>query len=160
LFSFLRLATIRRVAPQPAFIETKKIMDGDTVKDILNSRLHVMESYARSVIKPVHACELKAATEHRQILRGADRDLIRVDHLLDEAARLRVAAALAVSESLQTVYELRNELQGIWQRAGASQEALLLALQDWCRQAEATGIDCLQEFSIRLHGYQLKPFRG
>ena len=135
-------------------------MDVDTVKAIIASRLHVMESYARKVVKPVHAIELKSAPEHRRMLRKAGRDLIKVDHLLDEAARMRVSAALATSESLKTVYDLQNQLQGIWHKAGASQEALLHALQDWCKQAEATGIECLQEFADKLRGYHLKPFNG
>ncbi|MFK7993070.1 MAG: fatty acid desaturase [Granulosicoccus sp.] len=160
LFSFLKLAKIRRVAPRPHFDAEKTAMDVDTVKAIISSRLHVMESYARRVVKPVHANELKSTVEHKQALRRAGRDLIKVDHLLDEAGKIRVAAALAASESLQTVYELQNQLQEIWHKAGASQEALLQALQDWCSEAEATGIDYLEEFAIRLQGYQLKPFNG
>ncbi len=160
LFSFLGLARIRRVAPRPQFDADKKVMDMDTVKAIIASRLHVMESYASKVIKPVHAHQLKASPEHHHTLRKAARDLIKVEHLLDEAGRMRVAAALANSDSLNTVYELQNQLQAIWHKAGASQDALLHALQDWCRQAEATGIECLEEFAARLHGYQLKPFNG
>ena len=160
IFSFLGLAKIRRVAPRPHFDEHKKAMDVETVKAIISSRLHVMESYARSVIKPVHATELKATVEHRQTIRQAGRDLIKVDHLLDEAGRLRVAAALAVSESLQTTYELQGQLQAIWHKAGANQEVLLHALQEWCKRAEATGIESLEEFAARLQGYELKPFKG
>ncbi|NND89780.1 MAG: acyl-CoA desaturase [Granulosicoccus sp.] len=160
LFSFLGLARIRRVAPRPRFDAQKTVMDIDTVKAIIASRLHVMESYARRVMKPIHAIELKAAPEHRRTLRKASRDLVKVDHLLDEAARLRVSAALASSETLNTVYELQSQLQAIWHKAGASQESLLHALQDWCRRAEATGIECLEEFAARLHGYHLKPFNG
>ncbi|MFK8075097.1 MAG: fatty acid desaturase [Granulosicoccus sp.] len=160
LFSALKLARIRRVAPRPHFDANKTVMDIDTVKAIISSRLHVMESYARKVVKPIHATELKAATEHRQTLREAARDVLKVDHLLDETGRTRVAAALAASESLQTVYELQNQLQAIWHKAGASQDALLQSLQDWCNYAEATGIDCLEEFAARLRGYELKPFNG
>lgn len=160
LFSALKLARIRRVAPRPQFDANKTVMDIDTVKAIISSRLHVMESYARKVVKPIHATELKAATEHRQTLREAARDVLKVEHLLDETGRARVAAALAASESLQTVYELQNQLQAIWHKAGASQDALLKSLQDWCNHAEATGIDCLEEFAARLRGYELKPFNG
>jgi len=160
VFSFLGLAKIRRVAPQPHFDTAKTVMDIDTVKAIIASRLHVMESYARAVVKPVHAIELKGNVAHKQTLRCAGRDLIKVDHLLDEAGKLRVAAALATSESLQTVYTLQNELQAIWSKAEASQEALLESLQGWCKEAEATGIECLEEFAARLHGYQLKPFHS
>lgn len=160
VFSALKLARIRRVAPRPRFDANKTVMDIDTVKAIISSRLHVMESYARKVVKPIHATELKAATEHRQTLREAARDVLKVEHLLDETGRARVAAALAASESLHTVYELQNQLQAIWHKAGASQDALLKSLQDWCNHAEATGIECLEEFAARLRGYELKPFNG
>jgi stearoyl-CoA desaturase (delta-9 desaturase) len=85
---------------------------------------------------------------------------MKVDNLLDESGRARVAAALAKCESLSTVYELQNQLQAIWHKAGTSQDMLLQALQDWCNKAEATGIECLAEFAVRLRGYQLKPFNG
>lgn len=160
LFSLLGLAKIRRVAPRPRFDAQKTVMDMDTVKAIIGSRLHVMENYARKVVKPVHAHELKAAPEHRRTLREAASDLIKVDHLLDEAGRARVSAALARSDALHTVYELQNQLQAIWNRAGTSHDALLQALQDWCKRAEATGIESLAEFARRLRGYELKPFNG
>ena len=160
LFAFLGLAKIRRVAPRPAFDETKTAMDIETVKAIISSRLHVMESYARGVVRPVHRTEVRSATARteRRTLRSAGRDLIKVDALLDEAGRGRVAAALAHSDALQTVYDFQGRLQGIWHKAGASQDALLQALEDWCRQAEATGIERLEEFAARLQGYRLKPF--
>lgn len=160
LFSFLGLARIRRVAPRPRFDADKAAMDIDTVKAIISSRLHVMESYARKVVKPIHAIEVRSTPEHRRTLHKAGRDLVKVNHLLDEAARMRVAAALASSDSLKTVYELQTQLQAIWHKAGASQEALLQALQDWCKQAEASGIECLQEFADKLRGYHLQPFNG
>ena len=161
LFRRLGLARVRREAPRPAFDESKTAMDLDTVRAIVSSRLHVMESYARRVVRPVHATELKeaAASGERRTLRSAARDLIKVESLLDEAARARVAAALEGSDTLRTVYEFQERLQAIWQRAGASQEALLHALQEWCREAEATGIRCLEEFAARLHGYRLEPAR-
>jgi len=159
LFSVLRLAHIRRVAPRPVFREGK-VMDIETVKAIISSRMHVMESYASKVVKPVHAVELKeSAQQHKKLLKRAAGDLIKVDALLDEAGRARVAEVLASSEALQTVYAFQHSLQDIWHKAEASQEALLHSLQEWCREAEATGIQCLEEFAARLHGYELQPYR-
>jgi len=88
------------------------------------------------------------------------RELIKGHSLLDEAARARVAAAVSGNESLRIVYEFQDRLQAIWQAAGANQEALKQALQEWCRQAEDTGIEYLQDFAQRLRGYGLKPFPG
>jgi len=162
LFASLGLARVRRVAPRPAFDASKTVMDVDTVKAIVASRLHVMESYARGVVRPVHRTELKstAARGERRTLRSAAGDLIKVDALLDEAARRRVAAALAQSEALQIVYEFQHRLQRIWHKAGASQESLLQALEDWCREARASGIERLEEFATRLQGYGLKPYHA
>lgn len=161
LFSLLRLAKVRRVAPRPVFSADKTAMDMDTVKAIIGSRLHVMENYARKVIKPVHAIEMKGTPKpERRNLRHAARDLIKANTLLDDAGKARVAAALAASEALETVYQFQQELQAIWQKVGASQEALLKALEEWCERAMATGIECLQEFASRLQGYELKPFKA
>jgi len=161
LFSLLGLARVRRVAPRPVFRADKDGMDMDTVKAIVSSRLHVMEDFARRVIKPVHAEQTRLLSRaDRPAFQRARRDLIRVEALRDEAARARVAAALAASEALRTVHRCQVELQGIWQRAGASQDALLAALQTWCQEAEATGDEYLQAFAIRLRGYELGPFAG
>lgn len=165
LFSLLGLAKIRRVAPRPSFNDSKDSMDIETVKAIISSRLHVMESYARRVTRPVHALEFKALGDsltalQRRRLRRAGRDLIKGDAKLDDAGRERVREALASSDALKTVHEYQARLQAIWQKAGASQDALLQALQDWCLQAEATGIERLQEFANSLKRYELKPFAG
>jgi stearoyl-CoA desaturase (delta-9 desaturase) len=51
------------------------------------------------------------------------------------------------------VYQFRLKLQDIWSRSTISQNELLEALQEWCRQAEATGNEALQRFSQRLKTY-------
>jgi len=158
LFSWLKLAKIRRVAPEPVFRTGIKQMEMDTVKAIISSRLHVLDNYARSVMKPVHANTLKTLNKsERKPLKQVARDLFRGQAMLDDAARLKVAAALNGSDALRTVYEFQDRLQAIWLAAGANQDALKHALQDWCKQAEETGIECLQDFADRLRGYALKP---
>ncbi len=54
---------------------------------------------------------------------------------------------------LALVYQYRLKLQAIWGRTTATQRELLEALQDWCKQAEATGICALRKFAIRLAGF-------
>jgi stearoyl-CoA desaturase (delta-9 desaturase) len=60
---------------------------------------------------------------------------------------------LGKSERLQTVYRMRQELAAIWSRSTASREQLLEQLQAWCKRAEDSGIQSLQEFSVRLRRY-------
>jgi stearoyl-CoA desaturase (Delta-9 desaturase) len=60
---------------------------------------------------------------------------------------------LRSSQSLKTVYSYKQRLQEIWKGSNLSQESLLHALQEWCRQAEAAGIQVLIDFAFRLRGY-------
>ena len=57
------------------------------------------------------------------------------------------------SQALETMHRMRVELGAIWERSTASREQLLQQLQDWCARAEASGIQSLQEFSLRLRSY-------
>jgi len=159
IFSALGLVKIRRVAPQPVIDRNKKLVDLDTVKAIVVSRLHVMEHYAAKVIKPEQKAALASATSdaQRQAIKLARRPMIKVEKFLDEAGQKRLLAGLEQSDQLKTVYEYRAKLQDIWQMANASHERLVQALQEWCVQAENSGIDSLQEFATRLRGYSLKP---
>ena len=58
--------------------------------------------------------------------------------------------------SLTTVWEFRQRLRALFERRTHNPEALLGALQEWCRDAEATGIRALQQFAVKLKGYRLR----
>jgi len=60
---------------------------------------------------------------------------------------------LPKSRALQIMVAMRRELAALWGRSTASREQLVRQLQDWCRRAEASGIDPLVEFSQRLRCY-------
>jgi stearoyl-CoA desaturase (delta-9 desaturase) len=64
---------------------------------------------------------------------------------------------LAASHALRTVHEFRQRLVEIWEQANVSNEALVAHLREWCAQAEASGIEALQQFSARLRGYLPAP---
>ena len=67
----------------------------------------------------------------------------------------RLAEALKKSRALATVVAMRQELISLWERSSASKEQLLRQLQDWCRRAEASGVQALVDFSSRLRSYAL-----
>ncbi|MEM6986792.1 MAG: fatty acid desaturase [Pseudomonadota bacterium] len=160
LFCWLGLAKVRRVAPVPVYDQSKHAIDLDTVKAIVASKLHVMEHYASRVIKPVHRAALdKANREGRGELRRARSALIDVDAFLDDTARARLQKVLNESDALRTVYDARERFAEIWKIASASNERLVHALQEWCREAENSGIEALEEFAVRLRGYSLAPAR-
>ena len=51
---------------------------------------------------------------------------------------------------LQTVYSMRSDLSKLWARSTASTDQLVEQLREWCRRAEASGIDPLRQFSRDL----------
>ena len=110
------------------------------------------------MVQSVHQEELhKARGAYRHVLKRARALLVREDSRMTDEARRRLQSVLNGSQALQTVYEFKQRLQAIWTQRSASQEKLLQALQDWCRQAEATGIRALAEFAHTLRSYSLQP---
>ena len=157
LLALLGLARVKKVAPRPVIIDGKLSIDRDTVRAVVANRMHVMANYAREVIRPVLKQECKQAEGScKGALRRTRALLSRESALIDEAARQRLDGLLAQFSNLRVVYNYRQQLQSVWARKATSQESLIKALQDWCLQAEATGISSLQEFARRLRGYSLQ----
>jgi stearoyl-CoA desaturase (delta-9 desaturase) len=63
------------------------------------------------------------------------------------------AEIMSRSGPLRTVYAMRRELMALWARSTASTGQLVAQLQDWCRRAEASGVEPLVAFSQRLRSY-------
>jgi len=157
ILEILRLAKVRRVAPRPHLAAGKTIVDLDTLKAVITNRMHVAARYASDVIWPVSRKELCGTDATcRRLYRQTRKLLVRDESHLDATSRERLARLLERSPTLATVVEYRKRLQDVWERTTASQEALLQSLQDWCRQAEASGIRSLAEFAHTLRSYTLQ----
>ncbi|MCC5795282.1 MAG: fatty acid desaturase [Chromatiales bacterium] len=147
----LGLCKVRRVAPRPKLAPTPRAVDLDTARAVLTNRMHVLRDYTRCVTLPVWHSERRANPD--SLLVRARKLLIRRPSLLDEAARERLGVLLEQNASLRTVYEFRQKLMALWEQAHVSNDNLVRQLCDWCHQAEASGIEALEEFSARLRGY-------
>jgi stearoyl-CoA desaturase (delta-9 desaturase) len=148
----LRLCHVSRVAPAPAEAAAPRPVDLDTLRAVLQNRMHVLRDYTRRVTLPVLRMERKARPGDG-LLRAARRLMVRWPGLLDEPARARLARLLESSPALHTVHESRHQLIGLWHQANVSNERLVKDLKEWCARAEASGIAVLAEFSARLRGY-------
>ncbi|MHB1515097.1 MAG: DesA family fatty acid desaturase [Acidiferrobacteraceae bacterium] len=161
LFEMLGLAKVRKVAPVPHFNLNKQRCDIDTVRAVVINRFQVMAHFAAEVLHPVHREELSKVDprdrEQWTLLKRARWLLTREPTLIDEAGRKRLNLALQHSGALKTVYIMKERLQDIWKRSAATHEQLRHALEEWCTQAEGTGIQALREFSLRLKTYSVTP---
>jgi stearoyl-CoA desaturase (delta-9 desaturase) len=159
LLSMLGLAKVKKLAPKPLIDPSKPAIDKDTVMALVTNRFQVMSDYAREVMKQVYKEEVRKTRNSvlRRQLKRARKFLSRNEALIDDRARLRLHFVLSQNKALDTVYEYKQRLQGIWASTTASQEQLLKDIQEWCRQAEATGIRSLQEFAQRIKSYSVAP---
>ncbi len=154
----LRLATVRKVAPQIRFDRDKAVADLATLQAVITHRYHVATSYART-LKATYAAELAASRRargrgmHVPSAQRMKRFLLADASTLTDAEREELSAALGKSKALATIYAMRQELSSLWERSTESSEQLLARLQDWCRRAEASGIAPLAAFSHKLRRY-------
>ena len=157
----LGLAHVKKIPPELTYDKAKHHIDLDTVRAVIASRFLLMAQFAREVMHHVHREELKGVDrndkESLTLLKRAKRLMVREPRLLDEAARTRLHSALAQNQTLQTVYSMKQKLADIWQRSATTQEHLIQALQDWCHEAEASGIERLHLFAQKLRSCRLAP---
>lgn len=157
ILSLFGLARIKKLLPKPALDPAKMSIDLETVRALITNRMHVMAHYAKEVLVQVYKEEVRWANAHvREILKPMKSLLTREESRMDEQARRRLEQGLEYSQRLAIVYQFKLRLQQLWKEKMATQEGLLQALQDWCRQAEATGIKALQEFAQTLRSYTLQ----
>jgi len=153
------LARVKKIPPELTYDKAKDHIDLDTVKAVITARFVVMAQFAREVMTRVHRDELRnldpSDKTRLTLLKPVRRLMVREPRLLDEAARTRLQKALEQNQALHTVYTMKQKLADVWQRSATTQENLIQALQDWCHEAEATGIHALREFSNKLRTYSL-----
>ena len=154
LLERIGLARVKKVAPKLMIGPTRPMVDMETLRAVLTHRFQVTSRYGKEVLAPVLREELHEANPAgRRLLRRARKLLVRDESLLDEVSKGVLETVLRGSQSLKTVYSHKQRLQEIWKGSNLSQESLLHALQEWCRQAEAAGIQGLRDFAFRLRGY-------
>ena len=135
----------------------KMAVDVDTLRAVITYRFHVMARYAQDVVRQVHKEEIRQADKAvRGLLKRVRKLMIRDEMMMSDDAKRRLQDALQINHSLMVVYQFRLQLQELWNQKTANPENLLQSLQEWCRQAEATGIQALQEFAENLRGYTLQ----
>ncbi len=154
----LHLAKVIRVAPTLDVRPNMPRADTETLKALLSHRFQVMTDYFRGVIVPTMRDEAaQAGASLKGLPRALRKALANGGRWLDEHSRERLHEAVKQRPHLAVVCDFRARLARVLERGNGSAEAMLANLQDWCREAEATGIRSLQEFSVRLRGYALAP---
>lgn len=154
ILEILGLAQVKKVAPRLKFDTAKTQCDLATLQAVVTHRYEVLAKYAKS-LRTTCADEMRALRASAvSVDWAALKRWLHIDtSALPATEREQRERVLQASTRLATVYTMRDELAALWQRSSASKEQLVHQLEDWCKRAEASGIEALQTFSRRLRCY-------
>ena len=130
LFEFFGLAEIRTVHKNPTYDPAKNIIDEDTVEAILAAKYELFQK--------LHKLVRKSSRRYNK-----EKNLL---SLSSETAKRDV-----LSSQLLLIISLRDDFEKIWHNQRTSSvEQIVVALQNWCKKAETSGVKVLQEYSRSL----------
>ncbi|MHC8441045.1 MAG: DesA family fatty acid desaturase [Candidatus Eutrophobiaceae bacterium] len=150
IMEFLGLAKVKKIFPQLSLQAGKDSVDEQTLDAVLVNQVHVMAAYRHQVFKPI--CK-EYSENGRSPYRKLRRLLMHTERFHDETKKRQLAELLRDYGNLKEVYEYSQRLHALWMEREASKEILLKALQEWCQQAEQSGIDVLKRFAEYLRSY-------
>ncbi|MFM8340351.1 MAG: transposase, partial [Fluviibacter sp.] len=153
----LGLAKVKKVAPRPKLGAAAAEINEETLDAVITHRYDLMTTYgkairhefARTVEHHKHDQSLADKKTLRQASRWVTGDLNQIPAEL----RKPVDTVLAESPTLSKMCAMRAQLVSIWEKTNASREQLVHSLQEWCKQAEASGIRALEDLSVRVRRY-------
>ena len=159
MLAALKLATVRKVAPQIRFDRAKTVPDLATLQAVITHRYHVATTYARTLKAAcaVELCESQGPGRPRhRPANGAPHEALAPGRYGNAHGR-RAREALDGARQEQGARDDLRDAPGArgrcWERSTESSEQLLARLQDWCHRAEASGIAPLAAFSYKLRRY-------
>ncbi len=158
----LGLAKVLRVAPSLDVRPNIQVPDTDTMRALLAHRFQAMTDYQRNVLKPALRDEAQAAGARLRALmpRKLRKGLVDDGRWLKPDAREQMRQWVAQRPRIRTLVEHRARLSALLEARTHNAAESLQNLQAWCRDAEASGIRALQEYSERLKGYSLQTARA
>ncbi len=157
LLQAFRLARVLRVAPTMDVRPNIAVPDADTLRALLSHRFHAITDYQRNVFAPALKEEAAAAGARlRKLLpRRLRRGLVNDGRWLPPESRAHLQQWVEQRPRIRTLVEYRARLSALLEARSHDAGERLKQLQQWCQEAEASGIRALQDYAARLKGYAL-----
>jgi stearoyl-CoA desaturase (delta-9 desaturase) len=155
----LGLARVLRVAPRLDLRPNINVPDADTLKALLAHRFHAMTDYQRNVLGPALREEAAQAGARLRTLLPSRlrRGLVDDGRWLKPDAREQMQRWVEQHPRIHALVEHRRRLAAVLEARSHDAAERLRQLQQWCQEAEASGIRALQDYAVRLRGYSLAP---
>ena len=158
LLRMLRMAKVLQQAPRLRLRRAKTQIDQETIQALITSRITVMGQYARKVLLPTLRAEMRNATGHYLLgLKRLSKMLPTLEHRLTPLDHDQLQQLLSQCPRLREVIRYQQRLQEIIRARNEGYRIMRTRLDEWCVEAEQTGIAGLQQFARRLCRYSLHP---
>ena len=156
LLQAVGLAIVKKTPPKLVLGEVRPVADERTLEALISNRYEIMAAYAKEM-RRTFKNELEALRPFcaAAAIKTAQRWMHRDAEKVPAAAVAQLALARAASPVLDKMVTMREELRQLWLNRSHTQAQLAIDLQNWCHQAEASGIAALQEFSLRLRAVRV-----
>ena len=158
ILQFFGLAKVKKLPPKLIRNSSRQKIDIDTVKAVVGHRFQVMAHYYKQVVKPMLKQMKKDgvfAGKNKSYFHKAKYLFKRQENLMNEHAKNIFAELVEKFDKLKLIYQYRQNLQNVWLKTANSQKELVEGLQQWCKQAEESGVSLLKDFSKTIHSYHL-----
>ena len=109
---------------------------------------HVVQGFGRVIDKIRRDEYLKASQEDREILKGSRYLLLKNERNLTAKQRPRLQKLLAMNETLNTVYILKDQLKMVYYYS--DRDLVEQTLDDWCAMAATINHPAMQSFINKL----------
>jgi stearoyl-CoA desaturase (delta-9 desaturase) len=157
VLSFLKLATIKSIAPARPYIDLDKLSpDLETLKAVVANRLHVMSDFKQMVMHRVYREEITNSSGEKRFQLKKLRRVYKAPYkFLGSIDNYEMDEVYSISRKLHIVLSSYNSLEDLYRQRASDADVLLKRLKEWCEEAEQSGISALQEYVKVVRGYTL-----
>ena len=154
----LGLAKVKNSVPQEHLDAAKTDIDLDTVRALMSNRFQVLAHYRKNVIMPLVSSHVEQTTSDSKVRLKKMKAWLAQDHeFLDGKKIDQMKKIFENSPNLDSVMQYRDRLKSIWEKTQTNSNDMVQALNQWCKEAEASGIQALEEFAQRIRNYTMQP---
>jgi F0F1-type ATP synthase delta subunit len=91
----------------------------------------------------------------KNLIKNSHSTLARQPHRISNQDTNTLQIIFEKCSVLNTVYDLKNQLHDILHSRNLKHENLIQVINEWRKEAQSKGIDCLDDFSESLKGYKV-----
>lgn len=153
VLAWCKLAKVKKTIPEIHTTKAAKLIpDMQTLEAVVTNRYAIAVNFSRALKQDCYREleTIKASLSAKLPWNKLKTILIKDKELYTPKEKSALELVCKESTVLQKIFNMREELSKLWARSNMTKEELVHSLQEWCQKAEASGIESLRNFALRL----------